>query len=540
MEALDRLVEALEAEGLDTFRTGDHVQAQCPTHADQEPSLSIDWRDDTLLVFCHAGCDTGKVIGALGLSWKDLGVVERQVAEYVYTDEAGRPLYRKIRMDPKRFYQERREGSGWLLGLGNTRRVLYRLPDLIKTPEGSTVYIVEGEKDADRIISLGHRATTAGAVGGWQPEFVSYFDPFHVVIIPDRDDAGRRNADAIRTALFGRTKSVQILWPQVGKDISDHLDAGLDFGALHTYEPPEEDLSPFEPLDWETYEIPDRQWLLEPYVPKGGRVLAFGAAGTLKSLWAMWLAAHLSNEGHRVAYFSLEMPKSITVSRMRQLAHIINKANFKLFTALDLSDPILCDLIRRGLRGTDLVVIDSWTAAKPVYVTNEDVAAMDKEVFQPILADTGTTLLILDNTGHPEITDKGDKVNPDWARGASAKGDKMEVTLMFARPDEDNKYRTTLTLKKMRLDHPGVPPLEMETLRSRIEFFEVDAAGALTGKPVWPTMQVDPSDRVTTHEVKQLPHERKFYESQADKQLGRVELAELAGVDPESLEGYEV
>jgi hypothetical protein len=47
--------------------------ARCPAHPDFNPSLSIAEADDgKILLYCHAGCDFTRVIGALGLRARDL------------------------------------------------------------------------------------------------------------------------------------------------------------------------------------------------------------------------------------------------------------------------------------------------------------------------------------------------------------------------------------------------------------------------------------------------------------------------------------
>ena len=85
------------------------------------------------------------------------------VAHYDYTDENGVLLYQVQRHEPKSFSQRRPNGNGgWDYQLGDVRRVLYRLSDLLKYPDG-TVFICEGEKDADRVASLGHCATTVAS-----------------------------------------------------------------------------------------------------------------------------------------------------------------------------------------------------------------------------------------------------------------------------------------------------------------------------------------------------------------------------------------
>jgi hypothetical protein len=62
------LVSRLEAR-----RNGKGWIAKCPAHDDREPSLSIsEGNDGRALLKCLAGCDTGDVLAALGMTWRDL------------------------------------------------------------------------------------------------------------------------------------------------------------------------------------------------------------------------------------------------------------------------------------------------------------------------------------------------------------------------------------------------------------------------------------------------------------------------------------
>jgi hypothetical protein len=92
--------------------------------------------------------------------------IGRLVATYQYTDEKGTLLYEVLRFEPKAFRQRRPDGKGdWIWNVNDVRRVLYRLPDLMAFPD-ATVFVTEGEKDADRVASLGHCATAvAGGLG---------------------------------------------------------------------------------------------------------------------------------------------------------------------------------------------------------------------------------------------------------------------------------------------------------------------------------------------------------------------------------------
>jgi hypothetical protein len=503
MTGYETVLEALESQGLVAPSWGDGVSAICPAHDDSKPSLSLSEGDDgKALLYCHAGCDIREVADALGLemsalfSGSDTGAV---VATYVYEDEEGVPLYRVVRLSPKGFYQQRYTGEGYESGLGDVRRVPYRLPDLVGLKPGDTVYIVEGEKDADNLRRAFDVASTTilGGAGKWRDEYAAPFSGLNVVVVVDKDDPGRAWGERLTLALTGHAASVQVVAPAVGKDITDHILAGFGLGELVVEG---DGLDEFGPLDWTTYEAEETDWLVEPYIPKGGRVLAFGPAGSLKSLWAMWVAARLAKDGKKVAYFSLEMLPSDTAKRLKQLAP--PPSNFMCFTKdFKLGSPGHTAKLIAGLRGYDLIVIDSWSAARAHAgrESNEAIAELDSEVFLPLMKTTGAAILAIDNTGHALLTESG-KLKPDHARGASAKGDKMEVCLSFDRPFDSNNYRTRIRWTKMRLDYPMPKDVVIETPMDRIEFYQVDD-GVRTDRPLWKGDVVEPENPVTSAPV---------------------------------------
>ena len=154
------------------------------------------------------------------------GNKRRIVAKYDYTDATGVLLYQVLRLEPKSFRQRRPDGNGgWIWEL-DERRVLYHWPELLKYPDG-TVFICEGEKDADRVAGLGHCATTVAA-GKWTEECVTALAGRDVIILEDNDNAGRAKALATAQALHGTAKTIRIVslpdLPDKG-DVSDWLDA---------------------------------------------------------------------------------------------------------------------------------------------------------------------------------------------------------------------------------------------------------------------------------------------------------------------------
>ncbi len=231
--------------------TDSWVTARCPFHEDGRPSFAFEkttgnWK-------CHAGCGEGSVFDFVakqnGGSFKDallhvgdeLGVPRpssspEKPTTYDYTDADGTMRYQVVRAPNKRFYQRRPNGKGgWIKNLRGVQRVLYRLPEITTRPD-EVVYVVEGEKDADRLAGLGLLATTnSGGAGKWKPEYADIVTGRDIVIIPDNDNQGQRHALRVAGSLEGIAASVRIVQlpdlPDKG-DVSDWLDAGGNLDAL--------------------------------------------------------------------------------------------------------------------------------------------------------------------------------------------------------------------------------------------------------------------------------------------------------------------
>jgi RecA-family ATPase len=160
---------------------------------------------------------------AQGQSAKPSG---KLVASYDYTDVSGTLLFQVLRFEPKTFSQRRPDGhGGWINSLGDVKRVLYRWPELLKYPD-ATVFVTEGEKDADRIAALGHCATTVAA-GKWTDDCIQALAGRDVIILQDNDEPGRKKARTAAEALYGVVKTVRVVaLPDLaeGEDVSNWLD----------------------------------------------------------------------------------------------------------------------------------------------------------------------------------------------------------------------------------------------------------------------------------------------------------------------------
>lgn len=130
--------------------------------------------------------------------------------DYPYRDADGTLHYTVTRSPKKRFTITDPQGRTLPDPIPRTLAVLYRLPELAATPPGSTVLVVEGEKDVDTLTRAGFVATTGpcGTHMGWQASYTPWLADRHVVILPDADGPGRAHAKAVARGLTGVASSV--------------------------------------------------------------------------------------------------------------------------------------------------------------------------------------------------------------------------------------------------------------------------------------------------------------------------------------------
>lgn len=339
----DEFLSRLSDHGLK--RSGAGYVAKCPGHGDRQQSLSINrGSDGKVLLKCFTGCTARQVVEAMGLELSDLFAEERKKAEsaipkhqwpvtatYVYRDEAGAPLYRVLRKTShdtgdKTFVQQRANGSSWVDGLGDVRRVLYRLPELLAADPTAPVFNVEGEKDVDNLAAIGIIATTnACGASSWKGElFAEAHRGRRVFVIPDNDKAGEARAKSVAESLRGVAASVTILRiPGLGPkgDVSDWLYTGGTAERLLAMAakagPVERFIASPERLNGEREErLADGPRMLEfgvqyfddamagiaPY----DLILVGAPSGVGKTEFATGIALHNCALGKRAHYFALE------------------------------------------------------------------------------------------------------------------------------------------------------------------------------------------------------------------------------------------
>lgn len=214
-------------------KEGGEIRFLCPCHDDHRPSAR--WNPEKRTWVCDArnvGGGMKDLAERLGVNGYAATRPERRIlATYTYRDELGALLFEVLRYEPKKFVQRRPDGAGgWVWKLGDTRRVLYRLPELLAADPAETVYVCEGEKAADAVAGLGLVATCSPhGAGKWRAAYAEWLRGRHVVILPDNDEPGRQHARAVADSLQDVAASVQVValpgLPEKG-DAFDWREAG--------------------------------------------------------------------------------------------------------------------------------------------------------------------------------------------------------------------------------------------------------------------------------------------------------------------------
>jgi hypothetical protein len=357
MIAVDPLREIVLPKFHSVRRSGAGYVVQCPAHDDRTASLTIGPGQKQPVVFhCQAGCDPRDVLTALGLTWEDLSKPREQtsarddewtpagpaVAIYDYRDEEGELLFQVCRTANKQFRQRVPDAtakSGWSWSLGDVRRVLYRLPQVLAAvSEGREVYVCEGEKDVHTLERFGLVATcNPGGAGKWRPEHTETCrGAAAVTIVADRDDPGLAHARQVRDALLGVADAVYIVEPKSGKDATDHVAAGHSLAELEITFSSEQESKPQLAEDlWQFIGSADEpyDWVVPGILERGDRLILTGWEGQGKTMLLRQMAVMISAgmhpfnwhrhdecRPHRVLFIDCENSKRQSRRKFRPLA----------------------------------------------------------------------------------------------------------------------------------------------------------------------------------------------------------------------------
>lgn len=236
MNSTERFVEKIRESGRKVTRaTNGEYLVQCPAHNDGRPSLTVRHAGQMTLLNCFAGCTHKDIAAALGLTDKDL-FDNQEGAVYNYYDD-GKLVRSVMRTPGKKFFQKIVDGE---------RVVLYvpegiDLKTVVSEPRGH-VYIVEGEKDADTLASVGATAVSAPmGAGSWHKcDYSSLYGIPNATIVADDDEPGMERAHGLYSFLKPHVGYVEVVKAASGKDATDHIMSGntiFDFVKVDIAEP---------------------------------------------------------------------------------------------------------------------------------------------------------------------------------------------------------------------------------------------------------------------------------------------------------------
>lgn len=410
---LTELVRLLEIKtGKSVKKSGGGYIGCCPAHDDSSPSLSLSQGDEgKLLINCFTGCSAENICGSLGIAIANLfperisGQAARKRIEYPYHDEEGKVLFTKIRVEPgfdgkdKSFYWEREDENGNVIrSLNGSRKILYQLPSLLKgIVEKQTIFLVEGEKDADKLLGYGLVATTSPESLKWPDEFSEMLKDADTVILYDMDKTGWERRDLLCKKLCGRVKRLRVVGlpgleyqESHGKDVSDWLALGNTTQQLIEIVAQTPDCAPTQQYgkiravtvnEFLNMQLPKREMLLAPFLPSQGLGLLYAKRGVGKTHVALGIACAVATGGiflkwqaprpRKVLYIDGEMPAAAMQERLLRISvtedlKFPDPSFFRLITP-DLQDGAMPDLATREgrnelmelMKESELIIIDN-------------------------------------------------------------------------------------------------------------------------------------------------------------------------------------
>jgi hypothetical protein len=425
----------------------------------------------------HWGCNHCGWTGPQKGNGSDRGA--ENIVTYDYLDENGVLLFQKVRGPRKKFWQRKPDGAGgWVNKLGDTRKVIYRLPEVNEAiAAGYTIICVEGEKDADNLWKIGIPATCnpdgasePGQAAKWRPEYSEMLRGADLVVIGDNDEAGRAHVEATARTCAGVAANVRILdlakrWPDcpMGGDISNWLEAGHSREELDALIEQAPAFSTAANTDdflafWHGDVVPadSRPWTVYGTIPETGCGLLSGQWGTYKTFTAIDLAcavmsgtpifeSAIDRPGGTLLYAAegqSEVPIRLQVSLENRCPHMAapGKAPFAWLTPekfpLKLLDPesvkafitraqqIGAEMRRRF--GVPLVLIEIDTVVTTAgfrKAGDEDDAVIGAQIIEAlkeISTKTGAFVLGVDHFGKSAET---------GTRGTSAKEANVDIVL---------------------------------------------------------------------------------------------------------------
>jgi putative DNA primase/helicase len=395
-------------------------------------------------------------------------ILRNSIEHYDYRLSTGELVYRSVRHGmngSKKFlvFHQAPEGT-WEAGLGGREPILYGLKELASGASHESVFVVEGEKDVDRLHSLGQIAVTNPfGAGKWKVEYSHDLEGRNVFILPDNDEPGRKHAEKVKKSLSGIANSVRIVelpgLPEKG-DVSDWLDGGASLEDLESLT--SHVCVPNGVCKHSTWESLGREfktvaWEWPGWLPRGFVTIVAGRAGTGKSALVLWIARCLSTgedwpDGQRnqngpsnVLWCETEAAQAINIARARAWSVPVDRIISPFddhFRPIDLGDKESLRVLKDKLSLPDvrLAVIDSFSGAHSSKENKTAVGALTRSLAE-IARDTNKPILLVHHLRKADrrASNGGARnlIDLDDIRGSSAIPQAARVVWALEAPDEN-------------------------------------------------------------------------------------------------------
>lgn len=359
------------------------------------------------------------------------GPAWQTVKTWDYVDEGGKLLFQVCRLEngltgpdgkPEKSYRQRQPDGkgGWNWKTKGVRLVPYRLPEVIDAVrQGNVIYIVEGEKAADRLWEEGIPATTnARGAGKWTDELNPYFKGARVVVIPDNDPqavdkhtgepkfhpdgrpvhVGQDHAEAVASALLPVAKDVRLMplpnLPPKGDVVEWFDDLGGDMERLYELasKTPKFEAAPFRSafnaIPWSKMDdpAPEHEYLIKGVLTAGEISMVAGPSKSGKTFavldMAMAVARNVEWMGRKVRHGGViyqagegqkGIKKRIRAYRFRNglsaehdLPFVLMPARINLYKDDDQTNAFIAEAKHWASTfkvPLELIVIDTWATA---------------------------------------------------------------------------------------------------------------------------------------------------------------------------------
>lgn len=510
--------------------------ACCPAHDDKSPSLNVDQGAKGALLSCRsANCSAESIAEALGIKeaqlfdepqgerrreprnkpkareeksltgWATLDAARawwaskrtaHNVSAFHYADAKGEPVFVVLRADPfsredkKSFAQLVLEGGRWRMGAPEGERPLYLLREMLAADPVEPVLLVEGEKKAELLVSLGFVATTS-AQGSKSPGATDWSSlrGRRVVAFADNDEPGRSYVEAARklaldagaagfavAQLDGLAESEDVMdWAErIDGDTARTQLAALVEAAVGTMVQREEEDAhgpAWRALSFdEMLEQPPVEWLVDSLLPRVGVALLASEPSAGKSFLALDVAMRIASDGSTffgkpirghgaVAYVALEGAQGMAArtrawnsayrqERRKHPAHIIE---WKGAAPLTEGQADFAEELRRYRRKSGslaLLVVDTLTLG--LAGANENDSAEIGEALRflaSLCSELRCCILLLHHVRKDGKLGKPSRMTLADVRGSSALAGNADSVLGLERR-EGREERALLVLKQ--------------------------------------------------------------------------------------------